>query len=550
MSHVHFLSLQMLQQLLLSLFLSFHLAPALIQRLTNPILPIKLKTTRIISTKYTFVSHLNISELAETKHDLDRHLFSLTEKRNLSGFAHQLFLARLLSSSTDNLLQSLYPPIRQKRGLINLGGKISKWLFGTLDADDGQKIDTIMNHLNNNAHLLQDKINDQISLTTEFMSTTYHSLEQIKSNVVIISRLISNYSEIFNEINALRLITDSFLILEMQLNQIINAIAFANLNQIHPIFLSSKNLNSIINKMKSIYPLEQIAKFQHQPSYYSFLGIQLIFKHERIIFLIHFPTLLPKSFDTYYILPIPLNNKILLLRQAYLTINERDRLYQYQEEPCAEIESTYYCKNFLQLDNDCIVNIMTTNAAPNCTTLPVRINKSLAHQVTPTNILFVTALNTIITESCSIVKHHELQPGSYLLTLTDGCYFTLDGEKFVHENSTLSPATIIQLPSLNISSVQELPLHINLDDLGLEAIRHISEKALSQHKIFLPSLQSNEGNSLHFWILLAISIIALVLIFVGITCYYRLCYPYPYARNNHSATTIDQPSQPSQPSLP
>jgi hypothetical protein len=331
---------------------------ASIQKLTNPILPISLKPTRIITSRHTFITYLNISEFSNIRNCLNSQLSFIISKENLGSHTLNLIKqAKTLLSYIDDSLEIIYPK-RSKRGLIDLGGKVSKWLFGTLDAEDGKRIDLILKHLDKNDHLLQEKINDQITLAKEIMTKTNNSISQIKANMLMITRTIDQFADEINKVNTLNLIINSLLILQIHLNQVTNAITFANVNKIHPTFLSMENLNSIAAKIKASYSTTQLVNFKDHHSYYSFLGIQLIFKNDRIIFLIQFPILMPQNFKTYFIYPVPINNKIILPNKPYLILNERSVLHQYQDEPCEEVENVHYCLNHLLTEEDCVVSII------------------------------------------------------------------------------------------------------------------------------------------------------------------------------------------------
>ena len=68
-----------------------------------------------------------------------------------------------------------------------------------------------------------------------------------------------------------------------------------------------------------------------------------------------------------------------------------------------------------------MVNIILYNEPNNCTVLAVHLEEAIANQVTPDNILFTTPRYIIVTETCSVETHHEVKPGSYLVTISDTC---------------------------------------------------------------------------------------------------------------------------------
>lgn len=540
--------------IIFSFILIHSLNNALIQKLTNPILPMNLENSRIIISKHTFVSYLDISELRKIKSNLQEQVNFIIERKNFTDMSDKLIKqAQSLLFQNDHLLETILPNMRHKRGLINLGGKISKWLFGTLDSEDGKRIDTILDYLNNNDHLLKDEINNEISYSKEFMSKTNHSLFQIKSNILTIKSLIDKYQDSINEINTLELIINCLITLQNQLNQIVNAITFATLNKIHPTLLSIENLNTIINKMQDLYSLNQIAQFKSKHSYYMFFGIQLLYKDERIIFLIHCPILMTTPFKTFFLYPVPIQNKIIPPQKPYLILNENNELYQYQEELCEKIEDTFYCHNHLQAEEDCIVSIILKNEAKNCSTVSVHVEKMIANQISPQNILLTTPSYTIITEGCSIEKHQELQPGSYLITIPEKCHYTINQEQFSSENENLSPVTIIELPSLDVSKLRGRSNKIKLNSMDIEELSHLAKKMNNHHEIALP-VEPKENHSIPTWLLVIICFLICAITYIGVTCYYRNCYPYPIKlfrrkKNLNEAFSLndDQPSQPVQP---
>lgn len=513
--------------LILSFFLLNHYSNASIQKLTNPVLPVNLNPTRIISHKHTFITYLNISEFSDIRNSIQEQLSYVESKKNIGNHTLNLIQqAYTLLSHIDHLLKVINLNKRPKRGLINLGGKVSKWMFGTLDADDGKRINLILQHLDKNDHLLQEKVNEQISLAKEIIIKTNHSLSQVKSNLLLIERIIGQYSERVNDVNALSIILNSLLILEIHLNQIINAMTFANINKIHPSFLPIDSLNTMLQKLNDSYPQNQLVQFKNYYNYYSFLGVQLIFKENRIIFLIHFPILLPLKFNTFFIYTIPIENKIISPQKPYLILNERDNFYQYEENPCNEVESTYFCTNYLRTEEDCIVNIITKNKPSNCSTIPVYLNHEIANQLTTHHILFSTPNQTTITEICLSEKHHKLETGSYLITISTNCRLSIGKEIFSSGIEDISTATVIELPQLNLSLLPERSKKIQLSSLDLEEIKQLTTKVNNQHEMNVLDVPGDDPVPVWIHVLIYLSISSLLLL--GVTLYYRLCYPYPY----------------------
>ncbi|XP_075160295.1 uncharacterized protein LOC142233299 [Haematobia irritans] len=193
-----------------------------------------------------------------------------------------------------NKLMTLIPrQIRQKRGLINAIGTLSKWTFGTMDDYDRQTIQK---------HFLQtdDTVNKQISINNHFNI----AIEQIK-NIVKNDRMEIEKS--FNAINKfenqeyqehmyLQQITKIQLI-KSKIEQIQDNVVSAKYGLIHPNILTNNEItkyNIDFNKLK--YLQLGIATFNNT---YLILGIKIpkIFIQAQIRKIIPLPNKEQKEID-------------------------------------------------------------------------------------------------------------------------------------------------------------------------------------------------------------------------------------------------------------
>ena len=96
--------------------------------------------------------------------------------------------------------------------------------------------------------------------------------------------------------------------------------------------------------------------------------------------------------------------------------------------------------------------------------------------------------------------------------------------------------------------MKELPIQAHLTTMGIEELKHLSAKAVRQHELILPSvpLPINE-NPLPTWVVIILCCTALIIVYIGITCYYRRRYPFPLIMNTPMDMEV-QPRQPHQPS--
>ena len=309
----------------------------------------------------------------------------------------------------------------------------------------------------------------------------------------------------------------------------------------HPSFLPLSNLDIIIRKMNSVYNKDQLVHFKNKQNYYKFLGIQLTFKGERIIFFIHYPLLYPQQFKSYFIYPVPIHNKIISPPKPYLILNEKTKEFQYEDDSCEKIEDDFYCKNHLETVEDCVVNILTKNRAMNCSTLSVHLESQIINQVTPQNLLLSTPTASLVIEVCENEKHNELHPGSYLISIPEKCHVSIGREIFYSSDDTLSPALIVQLPSLNVSLLKEHATSLKLKSLNFDEIKQITSIMNDQSKLVLPPSEETHHSS-WLWITVLICVIVCVMTYFGIRCYYRVNYPYPLIKLTRKKKNEDSES--------
>lgn len=520
-------------------------ATASIHSLTNPILPISLGNSRIIAGKHTFVSYINISNYFELRNNIILQLNFINNKNDTSDMAQELIKqAWSMLQQVDDLLQVIDAKNRKRRGLFNIGGSISKWLFGTLDHEDGEKIDSILNHLNKQNHLLQDRINTHTTIAENFMAKINSTLNQMKSNILISKHLIDKYQIEINTINILHLIINSLIGLQNSLTQLVNSITFAYLNKIHPTFLPMNDLEAINGKMASLYDKSQLVHFKHTYSYYEFMGVQIVFSEDRIIFLVHYPLLNPRWFKTFFIYPIPIQGQIILPPKPYLILNEKTEELQYEEEICEKIDDTFYCKNHLETNIDCVAAIIIQNNASRCTSVPVNIETHTVNQINSKNILMTTPTSLLVNEICEVERQSQVPPGSYLISLSGKCHVKIDKEVFYSEEETFPRSThLIQLSPLNMTTVTQMHKStIKLKTMDLKEIQHLTSIMHDQNKLVLPEVIKTTSDMSWLWIVF-LGIVSCLVTYLVVSCYYKISYPFPLL-DLHSLRSPRQPDQP------
>ena len=176
----------------------------------TPILPFRLGNARVIDTKHTFLHYIEINALFNQLDSIENS-YNVLEKSIIQSSSKTLqnthFInpnnllnnAKYLISQIKVKLNNLNPNNRPKRGLINVGGKITKWLFGTLDSDDGKKYTKAINELHNNQNSHKREINLQISLTKQLIDNYNNTVTLLAKNQEHIKNHINIFESNLNQ---------------------------------------------------------------------------------------------------------------------------------------------------------------------------------------------------------------------------------------------------------------------------------------------------------------------------------------------------------------
>lgn len=153
-----------------------------------------------------------------------------------------------------NKMRNLSPTLRNKRGLLNIVGATSKFLFGTLSSEDGEHYDKIINQLKT----IQDNTVQQSQTQTTLLKTLINNynktITDLNNNQKIIEIRLNKIEQNFENITEFirNRNTIDQVILNCQslitiLDNLEDAILFAQLNSIHNSILTIEDLTKIIN---------------------------------------------------------------------------------------------------------------------------------------------------------------------------------------------------------------------------------------------------------------------------------------------------------------
>lgn len=176
------------------------------------------------------------------------------------------FMTRLFDEITDIMNNDFlihHTVKRTKRGLLNIIGSTSKLLFGTMDENDATEIRSELNDLHSNSVDTIRLVQDQVAViksnfqqltkpTLELQTQSKHIREKIDDleyeidnahNVTETLRRGENFLEIAN------LALVMCMALDKNQNKIFTILDNLHMNRIHPLILTSDNIETTVRKM-------------------------------------------------------------------------------------------------------------------------------------------------------------------------------------------------------------------------------------------------------------------------------------------------------------
>lgn len=135
-------------------------------------------------------------------------------------------------------------------------GTIFKYVFGSLDENDGLKYEEAIRSLQYNEKQLASLMKENILITTSILTSYNTTLNKVKENeanlneaidklsisVQNITRNTNTLSILANVNEILNVLETSILTLSFQLEDIVNAILFSNQNILHPAIITPRQL--------------------------------------------------------------------------------------------------------------------------------------------------------------------------------------------------------------------------------------------------------------------------------------------------------------------
>lgn len=321
---------------------------------------------------------LHVINLQEIEHILDQ----MTENIILTKTKNKEILQLELLDARNKLITLKPKQIRQRRGLINGIGSMSKWLFGTMDDEDRQNI---QKHIFNINEIINNN-NQQIIINNYFNETINHLKTIIKNDKKIIETKINSIDKILDIENDNHIYLEQLSNIQLIKNKIEHLqdnVISAKYGMIHP----------------SILTFNEIEKYKIDYDKLKYIQIGTMFlNNSHLVFGIK----IPKTFEIVKlrsIVPIP-NNESKEIDYDIEKIFEFDnKIYKFEEHK--------YLKN-LKISTHCIIT-------HNCQL--IKNNEFEIFELDIDTIIVKSATNININHTCNSEK--IILNGNYLINFNN-----------------------------------------------------------------------------------------------------------------------------------
>lgn len=502
-----------------------------IEEISNPLLPVQEGPSYIITNYHHVYYHINLTNI--------RQSLILTEKTllqvNQTIDKVQKPMYNLLVTRISDLLNQVYSikdfithyktKRRTKRGLFNFLGKAQKYLYGTLDADDGERYDNYIKIIQENQNTLHDDISSTQTIVKQLIKDVDTQLSNIKSNqqklqdrVNDLTQMTQSTSTTMYLVILLDNLENNIHILNEIRNNVQTAINFAEINVLHHSILKYKELRAIIHKLKP----ETRIPFDNLIKYYETAHTDVTIKNDLIIFYIAIPLISGKPYTLYRVYPIPINNQIITLTNPYLLKSSND--FYNLKEKCPKIEKISLClEEVLNSNEPCVMK--SINLTNHCPMVPINFKKTSVTQLEDNSIIIIPTQSENIQFQCPNQKSIEIinQPS---LILPSECSTKIKDKIYESQNPEIISSRL-KLPTIVIDEklVQEIE-PLQLTEINLDKIHEDLERAkqLTVHHLKKFDVVSSSVS--------IILILVIIFIIIGIVIYF-------YYRKNKDNVKVD-----------
>lgn len=276
------------------------------------------------------------------------------------------FIRVEISGKINNIKHNLEYKQRRERALFNGLGIILKSLIGSLDSEDEERYNNIIEHLKENQNILQNQIDMQYSVSNSVIKNFNYTVETIKHNENILKdkiletqELVKKGFEILDGITGRDTFNELIILHNLILNtldRIENSISFCKLHVLHPSIISSNELSEEIKRISKFYQnqLPFDANYENILDFEATIKVNCKFQKNKIIYFLEFPINSVQNYNLMYLLPIPtvVNHELFtVIPNSKFVLKDKSSIIPLTGI-CTQ-NKIYHCPNELQLHTRC-----------------------------------------------------------------------------------------------------------------------------------------------------------------------------------------------------
>lgn len=514
----------------------------------------KLFNARLYHEVYNTIHFIELKELRANTKSLMYHLETLENRCQENQQCNTMRSIKAMKSRLGKINQRqkniIYKKGRSKKGLFNFVGTGTKFLFGTMDADDAEKIDADIDKIYaknlETITLLKNQTTITKSLITEletYRNNQLIDLENFENSIKSTINLTNSLSFNLQILNLLNELESYSMDLDDITQEIESSIADARQGRISPQLITPANfiesLKLIKQNLASDMPFPLVID-----NYFLYLRISTVdtvLVRDRLIFRTHTPIPTKNDYTVIRLVPVikgtpPTVYLVNNLHDGPIAVDEKTDTYTLINlHNCKEIDNDHFCKQTTpvrQIKNDvaCIGWILEKSNNP-CERKYFKTYSNLFHSfdngyqwmITPARPMTVTV--KCIQEPN---KHIPLSQPT-ILTLDDHCMAITDefdellpsiksnnqrDVKMIKINLTLSDIEneILKEPQINLPTFHQPTLHIN----EIKGLASSLEVAQDQYENLLKSRRQNSLQEIGMSILQKLGYLALIIICIAL----------------------------------
>lgn len=393
---------------------------------------------------------------------------------------------------------------RRRRGVFNGLGYIIKGITGNLDNDDGEKINKLLNHIQNNEENLTNQLKMQYSLNTNLIRSfndtvknIQHNENVLQSRIMQLNQMVREGIENTNILFAKDLLNQLVILYNNILNvfqDIENSITFCKLNTLHPSIITSKQLFDEIKKLSNHYKDQFTFEVRYENifDFENIIKINCKIEVNRIAYFLSVPIDFEVEFNLYHLLPIPTKYEsgfVSIIPDTQYVL-KAENLIKPLSDMCTQTKP-YHCSEYIVTNTNtaCEEAILVREKSENCSLTKLTISEN--------HMEIVPALNQYLAvfpqpEKIQIIcdnRRESMELKGVLLIENHPCEVVFRGNKLNFLEKSYGRPIIFSVPELELQKQNVSKLSIPLRKLNLENFPIFSFPEIRHSEnLYVPSL--------------------------------------------------------------